>query len=139
MSIGGSCVNSPAASSVRYLTAEDLLNLNHAITGDPMVRDIHLLHSAVRRPKLLLFGEPQFPTLAGKAAALMESLAYHHLFVDGNKRTAVQAVTHFLARNGQHFGYDAARDADFVLAVARGEHDTAAIAAWIEERMSANG
>ncbi|MBL8145899.1 MAG: type II toxin-antitoxin system death-on-curing family toxin [Anaerolineae bacterium] len=132
-------MNSPAASNVRYLTAEDLLNLNHAITHDPMVRDIHLLHSAVRRPRLLLFGEPQFPTLADKAAALMESLAYHHLFVDGNKRTAVQAVTHFLERNGQHFDYDAARDADFVLAVARGEHDTAAIAAWIEARMSASG
>jgi len=127
-------MNSPLARPVRYLTAEDLLNLNHAITNDPMVRDIHLLHSAVRRPMLLLFGEPQFPTLADKAAALMESLAYHHLFVDGNKRTAVQAVAHFLARNGQHFAYDPARDAGFVLAVARGEHDTAAIAAWIAER-----
>ena len=132
-------MHSPAAKAVRYLTAEDLINLNAAITGDPIIRDVHLLHSAVRRPKLMLFGEPQFPTIAEKAAALLESLAYHHLFVDGNKRTAVQAVSHFMERNGQHFDYDAARDAGFVLAIARGEHDTAAIAAWIEERMSANG
>ncbi|MFN8378317.1 MAG: type II toxin-antitoxin system death-on-curing family toxin [Anaerolineae bacterium] len=132
-------MNSPAAKGVRYLSTEDLLNINHAITHDPMVRDIHLLHSAVARPKLLLFGEPQFPALADKAAALMESLAYHHLFIDGNKRTAVQAVALFLERNGQHFDYDAARDADYVLAVARGEHDTDAIAAWIGERMDAVG
>lgn len=130
-------MNSPNAKGVRYLTAEDLININAAITHDPMIRDLHLLHSAVRRPKLALFGEPQFPALADKAAALLESLAYHHLFVDGNKRTAVQAVDLFLARNGARFRYDAAHDAGFVLAVARGEVDTAAIAAWIEERVDA--
>lgn len=127
-------MNSPAADGVRYLTTEDLLNLNHAITGGAMVRDLQLLYSAVNRPRLLLFGEPQFPTLVSKAAALMESLAYHHLFVDGNKRTAVQAVGLFLERNGLRFSYDAARDGNFVLAVARGERDLEAIAAWIEER-----
>lgn len=124
-------MNSPADKDVRYITTQDLLNLNHEITGDPMVRDIHLLHSAVRRPHLMLFGEPQFPALADKAAALLESLAYHHLFADGNKRTAVRAVEIFLARNGQRFAYDPERDAEFVLAVARGEHDIDAIAAWI--------
>ena len=127
-------MNSPAAKGVRYLTAEDLINLNAAITSDPMIRDVHLLHSAVRRPKLMLFGEPQFPTLADKAAALLESLAYHHLFVDGNKRTAVQAVALFLECNGARFRYDAGQDADFVLAVARGDQTVEAIAAWIEER-----
>lgn len=128
-------MNSPAAKGVRYLTTEDLLNINHAITNDPMVRDIHLLHSAVRRPKLMLFGEPQFPALADKAAALLESLAYHHLFVDGNKRTAVQAVALFLERNGHRFTYDAAQDAGFVLAVAQGGQTIETIAAWIGERM----
>ena len=130
-------MHSPAAKAVRYLTAEDLINLNAAITGDPMIRDVHLLHSAVRRPMLMLFGEPQFPTLADKAAALLESLAYHHLFVDGNKRTAVQAVGMFLERNGAPFAYDAGRDAEFVLAVARGEETTETIAVWIGERMHA--
>ncbi len=128
-------MNSTGARPVSYLTAEDLINLNAAITNDPMIRDLHLLHSAVRRPKIVLFGEAQFPTLADKAAALLESLAYHHLFVDGNKRTAVQAVELFLARNGVCFAYDAAHDAGFVLAVARGEHDIPAMAAWIGERM----
>jgi death-on-curing protein len=127
-------MNSPPVRGVRYLTAEDLINLNAAITGDPMIRDVHLLHSAIRRPKLMLFGEPQFPALADKAAALLESLAYHHLFVDGNKRTAVQAVTLFLERNDARFRYDA-RDADFVLTVAQGGQPIEAIAAWIEERM----
>jgi death on curing protein len=127
-------MNSRSAKGVRYLTAEDLINLNAAITGDPMIRDVHLLHSAVRRPKLMLFGEPQFPTLADKAAALLESLAYHHLFVDGNKRTAVQAVGLFLERNSARFAYDPARDAEFVLAVARGDQTIEAIAAWIGDR-----
>ncbi len=44
--------------------------------------------SAAKRPALVLFGETQFPTLLDKAASVLHSLAYHHLFADGNKRTA---------------------------------------------------
>lgn len=121
--------------SVQPLTANDLIVINERVAGDQfMIRDIHLLDSALRRPFISLFGQSQFPTLFDKAAALMESLAYHHLFIDGNKRTAVQAVTLFLARNGYQFDYDVARDYDDVLHMAQGEMDVAGIAAWIEAR-----
>ncbi len=116
---------------LEYLTAHDVININDQITGDVMIRDLHLLHSALRRPFLMLFGEEQFPTVIDKAAAYFESLAYHHLFVDGNKRTAIQAVELFLTRNSLKFHYDPNRDSDFVLEVAQGAHDHAAIAAWI--------
>lgn len=118
-------------SPINFLTAHDVININDQITGEVMIRDVHLLNSALRRPYLMLFGEAQYPTLIDKAAAYFESLAYHHLFVDGNKRTAIQAVELFLIRNGLNFHYDPADDADFVLEVAQGTHDHAAIAAWI--------
>lgn len=122
---------------VEPITARDLININDEIThGDPRIRDIHLLNSAVRRPYIVLFGQPQFPTLIDKAAALLHSLAYHHLFVDGNKRTAVRAVSVFLARNGLRWEYDASRDAGFVLEVAQGLHDPEAISAWLAERIT---
>lgn len=120
---------------VFYLGIQDIININTEVTqGEPHIRDVHLLFSALRRPAMVLFGQPQFPGLFDKAAALMESLAYHHLFADGNKRTAVQAVTVFLERNGCTFLYDPITDYEFVLEVAQGKHDTAAIAAWLQER-----
>jgi death on curing protein len=122
--------------NVKYLTASDVMNINHTLTaGESGVRDIHLLHTAIRRPALVVFGEEQFRTIAEKAAALMHSLAYHHLFFDGNKRTAVEAVTWFLNRNGYDFDYNMARDYEFVLEIAQGKRDVPEIAAWIEGQM----
>jgi len=117
-----------------FLTAQDVININDEITGDVMIRDVHLLQSALRRPFLALFGEEQFPTVIDKAAAYFESLAYHHLFVDGNKRTAVQAVRLFLARSGLTFVYDEKRDESFVLSIARGAETTESIAEWLRDR-----
>lgn len=133
-------MNWPDADAIRYLDRGDLINLNDSVTGEVMIRDLHLLDSAVARPRLHLFGQPQFPTLADKAAALLHSLAYHHLFVDGNKRTAILAVRLFAARNGFQFLYDATDPADFtfILEVARGQHDPETIAAWLAGRLIPN-
>lgn len=123
------------STNVNYLTATDVMNINHLVTeGDSGVRDLHLFESALKRPALVVFGEAQFPTLLDKAAALLHSLAYHHLFYDGNKRTAVQAVTLFLERNGYRFDYEVNRDYEFILRVAQGQVDVPEIAAWLGER-----
>jgi len=59
-----------------YLTASDIYNVNDSVTdGHTFVRDLNLLNSAVERPKIVLFGEAQFPTLIDKAASLLHSLA----------------------------------------------------------------
>jgi death-on-curing protein len=128
--------NSPDANeprkSITYLTANDLYNINEEVTGAlPFVRDRHLLLSAARRPMLQLFGQEQFPTLLDKAAALLESLARHHLFVDGNKRTAIRAVTMFLEANDIRPNWQAQDEYDFVLSVAKGEQELPAIVAWL--------
>lgn len=118
--------------NVEPITARDLININDAVTGGhPHIRDIHLLNSAVKRPYIVVFGQPQFPSLVDKAAALLHSLAYHHLFGDGNKRTAVRAVALFFERNGWEWTYDSDRDAAYILEIARGEHEPDAIAEWL--------
>ena len=117
------------AKRIHYLSASDIYHINDAVTeGLPFVRDIHLLNSAVMRPKLVLFGEPQFPTLIDKAAALLHSLAYHHLFVDGNKRTAVLAVEKFLALNGHRLTWDEPTQQGFLLEIAQGKYDAGQVA-----------
>lgn len=125
-------MNSNSAKPIHYLTAPELYQINDEVTGgEALVRDVHLLNSAAARPAIMLFGEAQFPTLVDKAAALLHSLAYHHLFADGNKRTALQAVTLFLERNGYHLTWTPTTAGDFILEIAQGKHDPAQIAAQL--------
>src|SRR5512144_1567864 len=84
-----------------YLTPAELyVAAAQSLGRKPDVRDRHLLRSAAARPMLRAFGEEAYPTLLDKAAALMHSLAAHHLFYDGNKRAATRVTTVFLQRNG---------------------------------------
>lgn len=121
---------------VEYISAYELLEINEALTGEAHgLRDLHLLNSAVRRPGIVLFGQAQFPTLIDKAAALLHSLAYHHLFFDGNKRTAIEAVARFLRRNGLNFDYDPDCDYLYMLEIAQGKREVEQIANWLRARV----
>lgn len=129
--------NKPDDATVRYLTASDIYNLNDEITGGhTFVRDVNMLNYAVRRPKLELFGEVQFPTLVDKAAALLHSLAHHHLFADGNKRTAMRAVNLFLTINGYTLTWDDTSQQAFLLEIAQGKQDVAQIAERLAQHMA---
>jgi death on curing protein len=119
---------------VRYLASAELYGINAEVTdGESFVRDLHLLNSAAARPAIVLFGEEQFPTIADKSASLLHSLAYHHLFVDGNKRTASRAVTLFLSDNGYQLTWDNKTQYDFILEIAQGKYDVSEIAARLTE------
>ncbi|MFF7437199.1 type II toxin-antitoxin system death-on-curing family toxin [Streptomyces sp. NPDC008122] len=108
-----------------YLSAEDVLVVaEHAVDDqDVVVRDAGLLESAVHRPSAAMFGEEAYPDLLGKAAALLQSLAVNHPFLDGNKRTAWLSCVTFLAMNGVQLRPDIDAAERLVIAVATGETD----------------
>ena len=113
-----------------YLSLEDLLDLVNALNAGP-VRDIGLLDSACHRPQAGLLGQEAYPTLAGKAAALMHSLAGNHALVDGNKRLALLATVVFLRINGYRLELTDDEAFDLTLSVAAGQLD----ADGIEKRL----
>ncbi len=125
---------------VNYLTPADLYDIAKEATGhEPLVRDRHLLRAAAARPMLAAFGEEAYPTLLDKAAALLHSLAAHHLFYDGNKRTATQATVRFLEANGLRPLWTDAQAYDFVLEVAQNQHDVESVAAWLAAHTESAG
>ncbi|GAA1070646.1 type II toxin-antitoxin system death-on-curing family toxin [Nocardiopsis composta] len=91
--------------------------------GEAVVRDYGLLESAAHRPRSSSFGVEHYPGLFDKAAALMQSLARNHVFVDGNKRAAWNCATTFLEVNGAPLiePVDEDRAERFVLDVATGK------------------
>jgi death-on-curing protein len=88
-----------------YLSAQQVLfihaRLIEATGGEHGVLDLGLLQAAVARPQATFDGADLYASLFQKAAALMESLAQNHPFVDGNKRTAITAAALFLLQNGR--------------------------------------
>jgi death on curing protein len=117
----------PAA---EFLELEDLLDLVSALGAGP-VRDLGLLDSACHRPRAGLFGHEAYPTLAGKAGALMHSLAGNHALVDGNKPLALLATAVFLRINGYRPDMTDDEAFDLTVSVAAGQLD----AAGIEKRL----
>jgi death on curing protein len=115
---------------VEYLGLEDLLALVNALGAGP-VRDLGLLDSACHRPRSGFMGHEAYPTLAGKAAALMHSVAGNHALVDGNKRLALLAMVVFLRINGYRLDLTDDEAFDLVLSVAAGQLD----AGDIEKRL----
>jgi death on curing protein len=105
-----------------YLSLEDLLDLVNALQAGP-VRDLGLLDSACHRPQASLFGQEAYPTLAGKAAALMHSLACNHALVDGNKRLALLATVVFLRINGHVLDLTDDEAFDLTMSAAAGQLD----------------
>lgn len=112
---------------VTSLSLEDLFGLVRALGAGP-VRDVGLLESAAARPRTSLFGEDAYPSIEGKAAALLHSLARNHPLVDGNKRLAWLATTVFLDLNGYRVGIDHEPAFDLVMEAATGDIDAPQIA-----------
>jgi len=121
---------------LRILSAVDLHNINEEVTNRPsMIRDHQVLKATVKRPYIILFGEEQFPTLIDKAAATLYSIAAHHVFVDGNKRTAIRATELFLEANGLQPTWEADDVREFVLKIAKGSIGIEAVSTWLKDRV----
>lgn len=73
-----------------------------------------------------------YPTVFGKAASYLFSIARNHSFLDANKRTAASAALLFLRINGKNFDYDSDEFVNFVLDVAQGFKDINQISKHLE-------
>jgi death-on-curing protein len=99
--------------------------------GDPGIRDMGLLKSALGMPLATFGGEFLHTDIFEMAAAYLFHLVKNHPFIDGNKRVGAVAAIVFLALNGYEFDAPEEDFADMVLAVARGELDKAEVAVAI--------
>lgn len=116
-----------------HLDLDDQLYVAGRTLGEFEIRDIGLVESALGRPRSTAFGEEIHPTVHGKAAALLHSLARNHGLVDGNKRLALAGTIAFLGLNGLRLTLSNDEAYDLVMAVAAGElDDVGSIAAGLE-------
>ncbi|MDZ4769226.1 MAG: type II toxin-antitoxin system death-on-curing family toxin [Chloroflexota bacterium] len=124
--------------NTRYVTVSELIYINGTLldsealtSGTRQIRDIALLDAAAARPAASAFGADAYPTLPGKAAALLHSVARNHPFADGNKRTATVGALFLLWVNGFCVLWDQPSALVLILRVAEGTCDADELAAWL--------
>ena len=101
--------------------------------GDPNLRDINLLDSALESAFLTFDGKELYPTKEEKAARIAYSLMSNHAFVDGNKRIGMYVLLSFLETNGIKIHPSNEEVVRVGLATAGGEMKYKDILAWILE------
>lgn len=121
-----------------YLTVGEVLLIHHqlidAYGGVHGIRDTASLESAVFRPQIGYYN-----SIAEEAAALMESLANNHPFLDGNKRIAFAAAHTFLLVNGFDLEVDPQVAYEFMMqSISTGKFRFGPILEWINNHIRTN-
>lgn len=121
--------------SFLYPTLEEALELHRQLLrtsgGKGGVRDMGLLQSALGRPQTGYYG-----TLSLQAAALLQSLAQNHPFIDGNKRVAFALTAIFLRMNRYRLIVDPDNGESFLIdRVIKNKAELKEIVEWLENHM----
>ncbi|MDO8474532.1 MAG: type II toxin-antitoxin system death-on-curing family toxin [bacterium] len=122
---------------MRYLNAQELLVIHSEIIdqtgGLHGVRDTNLLQSIIEKPRGRFGGKELYKGILLKAATYLQSLVQYHVFLDGNKRTAIGATARFLFLNGYELKATNKEVESFVLKVAVKKLDLQVIASWMQK------
>lgn len=102
--------------------------------GDPNLRDIGLLDSALESAYQTFGGEDLYPSKEEKAARIGYSLISNHAFVDGNKRIGMYVLLTFLETNGIHINPTNDEVVRAGLGVASGDMSYEDLLAWIHDQ-----
>ena len=116
---------------------EKVMLLHKLITeetgGDPNIRDLALLDSALESAFQTFDGQELYPTKEEKGARIGYSLISNHAFVDGNKRIGMYVLLTFLEVNGIRIYPTEDEVVRVGLAVASGKMKYEELLAWILE------
>jgi death on curing protein len=90
---------------MRYLTSKELQYINqHAVESvggtNYGIQSMSSFEIIINQPQQVIFDKELYPTIWLKAAFMFQKITKKHVFVDGNKRTAIQAALYFLYING---------------------------------------
>ncbi|RJQ36689.1 type II toxin-antitoxin system death-on-curing family toxin [Candidatus Parcubacteria bacterium] len=121
---------------MRHLSAEDILIIHSEIIDETGglhgVRDVGLFAALADKPKAAFGGKKLYRDIFARAAVYLEAIANYHVFVDGNKRTAIAAAARFLFLNRYEFSAPNNEIVRFMVRVAMKKESIADIAAWLK-------
>jgi death-on-curing protein len=121
---------------MHYISADDIVDIHDIIIeqigGKPGVREPGMLVSISNKPKTSFNGQELYPDIFLKASCLYEALCNYHVFIDGNKRTALIVLYRFLYINGYTLIASNKDASTYTISVAKNKPEIITIAHWIK-------
>jgi death-on-curing protein len=119
-----------------YLTVGEAIEMHRQLIdefgGIHGIRDQGLLEAAIFRPQ-----NGYYDDLIHETAALMESLASNHAFLDGNKRISLAATDTFLRINGYYLELETIAAHKFITeSISKREFRVRQIREWLTARVN---
>ena len=122
---------------MHYVSGEEILAIHAAIIdetgGSHGVREIELFRSIIEKWKMSFGGKELYEGVFVKAATYCESLTQYHVFIDGNKRTALATSARFLFINGYTLTATNKELERFILTVVTKKIPIKKIAGWFKK------
>lgn len=126
-----------------FLTLAEVLEVHsdqvERYGGQPGLRDMGLLQSALAQPEASFGGDWLHRDLYEMAAAYAYHLCQNHCFIDGNKRTALACALVFLELNGVDISDPAGRLKNAALKIASSEMDKETLAKLLKQLSTRSG
>jgi death-on-curing protein len=124
-----------------FLALDEVIEIHHdqikRYGGQPGLRDIELLKSAIAMPAASFGGDYLHRDIYGMAAAYLFHLVRNHPFIDGNKRTGAVVSVVFLMMNGVELKADEESFLQIILSTAEGKTDKAEVAEFFRKNTPA--
>jgi len=128
-----------------YLSKSDVLFINRATIsahGGNFSQPNNLLHEEnldylLEAVEAEMFGAPLYPDIGDKAAVYCHHIVCNHVFMDGNKRTGLEAGLAFLKLNGFRLRKDIIHDdlLHFILRLASGQVSLEECRKWFADHI----
>ena len=126
-----------------FLTLDEVLALHadqiERYGGQPGIRDLGLLESALAMPRAAFGGQRLHESLPEMAAAYLFHLVRGHPFLDGNKRVGLMAMLAFLGLNSLRLDAQEQELVDLVVGVATGRVSKAEVAVFVQRHARGRG
>lgn len=119
-------------SEIKYLTAEDVIEVNKTVLREIKAKkaDKSAFPNLARLRRLLEVAEGTQGDIYDKAAVMLEQLIRGHPFVSGNRRTAFTATLTFLKSNGEQVSVTT--DDRILIGIREGFYDRNEIKDWLK-------
>ena len=119
------------------LDIDDILEIHKIVIeetgGDDGIRDYGMIESALYSTEAGFGDYHKYPSIEKKVARLCYGITMNHGFVDGNKRTAVNAMLSMLKLNNIDMLYSQKELVEIMLSLASGNIGYDQMLNWIKE------
>lgn len=123
-----------------FLNKEEYIAINQLVLQRSNSQSIGVqypqgLDLVVNQPQQIVFGKELYPNIWIKAAFIIQKLTKKHVFIDGNKRTALLSGLTFLNVNGININFSANEGKEVILSIKNSQDTEEAmlsLAEWLK-------